>query len=628
MAILKVEPNSINSSGDFTLGNVTPYSVYTDYYFYANGAVYGGGTASSGAAGATGPAGDTGYTGSRGIQGTTGTTGYTGSSGTNGYTGSQGDTGLGFTVAKSYASVAALTADTSPTGIVTGQFAIVETGNTNNAENSRLYLWNGSVYSYVSDLSGSQGITGPAGAIGYTGSAGTSGTNGYTGSSGSGGSGGVSYNTGDVVLSANASVYSLPTWIQAQGQMFDTGTYPGLDTLYSTSGSYDGIATQISQAVTSGTSNPISFTTTVSHNQGVHDPVTGDYYYFDGANKMLVIGRDSSGNYIQSANSLMSTVNGNINAGTIIRFNISPDGMVFAIHQGASLYVFKRNTSGVESSTGVRFVLLSSIIAPNWLGASTLGTNYPVNLDVTNTYWVCVQATGYQAFVQANLNTNTLDNIQSYVFGSNNSANGPYNAIGQLQAVNPFNQSMLMNINDTTTTPNARLWTLSGTTWSNVAKTLSSATRWNKILWSLDGAAIYLGKLGASNIEIYSHDGSGNIALVGSIAGTNVAAMNNMAMSAGGTYIACGYSVSPHILLFKRDAVGGYTYTQTSSGPQNASQITGVQDIFFDPVYNILGATSTASPYAPRFWIGATKTILPNLGIPGKNLKYYIKTGS
>lgn len=116
-----------------------------------------------------------GYTGSRGADGTIGV---------DGYTGSKGDTGLGFSIAKSYSSVAALTADTSPTGIVTGQFAIIETGNVEDAENSRLYLWNGSAYSYVNDLSGNIGLTGPQGSAGYTGSAGTNGTTGYTGSAG------------------------------------------------------------------------------------------------------------------------------------------------------------------------------------------------------------------------------------------------------------------------------------------------------------------------------------------------------------------------------------------------------------------------------------------------------------
>lgn len=101
-----------------------------------------------------------------------------------GYTGSRGPSGMGFTIAKTYLSVAALTADTSPTGIVAGQFALIDTGNVENTENSRLYLWNGSVYNYVTDLSGAQGITGQTGSTGYTGSIGYVGSLGYTGSAG------------------------------------------------------------------------------------------------------------------------------------------------------------------------------------------------------------------------------------------------------------------------------------------------------------------------------------------------------------------------------------------------------------------------------------------------------------
>lgn len=129
--------------------------------------------------GYTGSKGDIGYTGSQGIQGNLG---YTGSQGNIGYTGSKGATGLGFNIAKTYSSVAALTADTSPTGILAGEFALINTNDVENAENSRLYLWNGSVYSYVTDLSGAAGITGPQGSIGYTGSKGDTGTTGYTGS--------------------------------------------------------------------------------------------------------------------------------------------------------------------------------------------------------------------------------------------------------------------------------------------------------------------------------------------------------------------------------------------------------------------------------------------------------------
>lgn len=107
--------------------------------------------------------------------------GYTGSAGAVGYTGSKGNTGLGFKIAKSYLSVAALTADTAPTGIVAGEFALIETGDVSNTDNSKLYLWSGTAYSYVNDLSGAAGITGPAGTTGFTGSAGA---NGFTGSIG------------------------------------------------------------------------------------------------------------------------------------------------------------------------------------------------------------------------------------------------------------------------------------------------------------------------------------------------------------------------------------------------------------------------------------------------------------
>lgn len=190
IGFLSTVANTSSTGGDIAFdGNLNAYAVYTDRYFYANGAPFAGGGGGAGSTGATGPTGPTGYVGSRGIQGVQGTTGATGPAGTNGYTGSRGDTGLGFNIAKSYASVSALTADTAPSGIVSGQFAIIETGDTNNAENSRLYLWNGSAYSYVSDLSGAQGIIGPTGAVGYTGSIGATGTNGYTGSAGVAGSG-------------------------------------------------------------------------------------------------------------------------------------------------------------------------------------------------------------------------------------------------------------------------------------------------------------------------------------------------------------------------------------------------------------------------------------------------------
>jgi hypothetical protein len=100
-----------------------------------------------------------------------------------GYTGSKGQ---GFIIAKTYSSVAALVADTEPSGIVAGEFAIVDTNDVEDPENSKLYLWTGSSYNFVTDLSGEQGIkgetgfTGSQGNIGFTGSAGLNGTDGIS----------------------------------------------------------------------------------------------------------------------------------------------------------------------------------------------------------------------------------------------------------------------------------------------------------------------------------------------------------------------------------------------------------------------------------------------------------------
>jgi len=141
--------------------------------------------------GADGADGSIGVDGAKGQKGEIGADGADGSIGVDGAKGQKGEVGLGFNIAKTYSSVADLTADTSPTGIVSGEFAIIETGDNEDIDNSKLYLWNGSVYSYVSDLSGAAGFTGPAGADGSDGAAGVSGSDGAKGQKGEIGEAGV-----------------------------------------------------------------------------------------------------------------------------------------------------------------------------------------------------------------------------------------------------------------------------------------------------------------------------------------------------------------------------------------------------------------------------------------------------
>lgn len=125
--------------------------------------------------GPTGPQGIQGIQGTQGIQGIQGITGPigpVGPQGTQGIQGVQGVTGpvgQGFRIAKTYSSLAQLNADTSPTGIAGGEFALISTGNVQDADNSKLYYWSGTSYSFVTDLSGSSGIQGPVGSQGSQG---------------------------------------------------------------------------------------------------------------------------------------------------------------------------------------------------------------------------------------------------------------------------------------------------------------------------------------------------------------------------------------------------------------------------------------------------------------------------
>ena len=107
-------------------------------------------------------------------------TGEKGDRGETGLTGAKGDTGQSFKISKFYSSVAELQADTSPIGIVSGEFAII-LSNSEDPDNSRLYLWDGNVYTYVNDLSGGVGIKGDKGDKGDVGDIGPKGDTGLSG---------------------------------------------------------------------------------------------------------------------------------------------------------------------------------------------------------------------------------------------------------------------------------------------------------------------------------------------------------------------------------------------------------------------------------------------------------------
>ena len=68
--------------------------------------------------------------------------------------------GDAFTIVKTYSSVQAMEDDYNNPEVKTGQFVMIDTGNVENKEDSRLYLKGNTEWKFISDLSGAQGIQG------------------------------------------------------------------------------------------------------------------------------------------------------------------------------------------------------------------------------------------------------------------------------------------------------------------------------------------------------------------------------------------------------------------------------------------------------------------------------------
>jgi hypothetical protein len=124
-------------------------------------------------AGVAGPKGDRGATGLQGPQGNTGPTGPQGP---------VGPAGKNFNIKKTFDSVSAMNASNGA-GFTDGDFTMIAS-NVSDPDNSKLYVWDGSKFVYISDLSGAQGIQGPQGIQGIQGVQGKQGLTGPQGPKG------------------------------------------------------------------------------------------------------------------------------------------------------------------------------------------------------------------------------------------------------------------------------------------------------------------------------------------------------------------------------------------------------------------------------------------------------------
>ena len=89
-----------------------------------------------------------------------------GDKGDQGLQGPQGPVGAPFQVKKIYDSVEAMNADYSGSDVAVGEFVLIDTGDVQDPDNSKLYVKGPTQYDFVTDLSGAQGIQGPQGTPG------------------------------------------------------------------------------------------------------------------------------------------------------------------------------------------------------------------------------------------------------------------------------------------------------------------------------------------------------------------------------------------------------------------------------------------------------------------------------
>ena len=119
--------------------------------------------------------------GEKGDQGEQGIQGVQGIKGDKGDKGDKGEKGEGFSISKTYASVAEMHAAYATDNLPLNAFVLIDTGNVEDADNAKLYVKLANGYSYLTDLSGAQGIKGEKGDQGDKGDKGDKGDQGEQG---------------------------------------------------------------------------------------------------------------------------------------------------------------------------------------------------------------------------------------------------------------------------------------------------------------------------------------------------------------------------------------------------------------------------------------------------------------
>lgn len=168
--------------------------------------------------------------GEQGPQGPQGIQGPQGEQGVQGPQGPKGDNGEPFAIYEEYASIAAMEADAA--NVPKGKFVII-TSNVEDPDNAKLYVKGETTFSFVTDMSGAQGIQGPQGPQGIQGVQGEQGPQGVQGEQGPQGIQGPQGPKGEPGLTAqflySYTEHAVGEWIDGKTlyeRSFDFGTLP------------------------------------------------------------------------------------------------------------------------------------------------------------------------------------------------------------------------------------------------------------------------------------------------------------------------------------------------------------------------------------------------------------------
>lgn len=167
--------------------------------------------------GKVGPQGEKGDTGAQGVQGIQGNRGEQGEQGQQGI---QGVAGKDFSIAETFPSVASMSGD----GLTKGDFVMISS-TVEDPDNAKLYLWNGTGFTFITDMSGATGIKGDTGEQGIQGIQGIQGEQGKQGIQGVQGETGPAGKDGTDGVNGKNAVINIVTQAEYNALPDKTGVY-------------------------------------------------------------------------------------------------------------------------------------------------------------------------------------------------------------------------------------------------------------------------------------------------------------------------------------------------------------------------------------------------------------------